>query len=542
MTTDLPPGFVLESDLPPGFVIEPERSLTDRALRMAGNFGAGFNQAAVNTLTAIPEAVAGGMRWAGLPAPPAGTYQQAAQGALDYAIGPAPTPETTGERFAHGAGRGVADAASVFMPATALAGATRAGTTANAVRQALAASPALQVASGAAGGGVAEATDSPLAGLAASLAVPVAATAAQGMAARLRAPVTNHLDPRQQELVRVLQDEGITLRPSQATGSKTLSQIEEVIGRFPGAIDRFAVQTQKQQKDLNRAVARYMGENADTVTPEVLERARDRIGQVFDDVLARNKIVPDQQLVADVQKTVNDYVLQLPSQQKPQFPRYVDDLLEFLTNPNKPEMPAEALQNIRSRMTKQIASLKGPNADTMYRGALEGLRDALDDAMTRQAQPGDATLWRNARRQYAALSAIEGAVARDSGGDIKPNALAQALMTGRRREYARGLGQMDELAKAASEFLPQQIPNSGTPERAFWLGALLTPVGAAGGAAGANVAQRALESKAAARWLTAQRPQTASQVSPELMAAILLQNRERLKPSIDEALGLLPAR
>jgi hypothetical protein len=118
----------------------PQRSTAEMATRLAGNVGAGFNRSAVETVTALPELVSTGFRKLGIPAPDAGFYTNKLQSGVDAVLGAPPQPETTAEKFAHGAGRGAADAMSIAIPAAATAR-MASGPVTRGVAQALSAAP-----------------------------------------------------------------------------------------------------------------------------------------------------------------------------------------------------------------------------------------------------------------------------------------------------------------------------------------------------------------------------------------------------------------
>ena len=88
------------------------------------------------------------------------------------------------ERGLYGVGHGVGDALSMAVPAGVVANATKAGTLTNGVARTLASSPVLQAVSAGTGEGVGEATQNPLLGLAAGLAVPTAKAGYDYVAAR----------------------------------------------------------------------------------------------------------------------------------------------------------------------------------------------------------------------------------------------------------------------------------------------------------------------------------------------------------------------
>ena len=308
---------------------QPERSIGMQALR-AGEFASrGFMDKTAETLGAVPDLVARGMRAVGLPAPGPGFYTDKIKSGMD-ALGrtiSAPVnavlpefgpnaPENAVERGAYGAGGGAADAASVFLPAAAVARSAQAGSLTQRTAQALSAQPVAQTAAGVAGGGVGEATDNPLYGLAAALAVPAGAAGLR----RAASPVANQLTPEQHRLAQIAQQEGINLTAGQRTGSRPLQALESTFATLPGTAGPQQAINQTQRQQFNRAALGRAGINADSATPDVLAAAQRRLGNEFQHLSASTTVdLNDQQFLRDLADTTARYANKLPSQMREVF-------------------------------------------------------------------------------------------------------------------------------------------------------------------------------------------------------------------------------
>jgi len=179
--------------------LSAERGIAGEALRK-GELGArGFVDAVTETAAAIPEIAASVPRGINyltdlvspnipnIPVPPPGYYGQQLRRGLSApgrAVGlsvqqMAPKvmagPMTAADKTAYGTGRGAGAAASIFAPAAGLAQTVRQGSLTQSALAELAKQKALQTAAGVTGGVVEQRTDSPVAGMAASMAVPFAA-------------------------------------------------------------------------------------------------------------------------------------------------------------------------------------------------------------------------------------------------------------------------------------------------------------------------------------------------------------------------------
>ena len=211
---------------------------------IAENVAKGFSDKAIGAIGGIPDLVASGMRGVGLPAPAEGYYTDALHSgynalgrAMDAPISAmigrdqsaAARAPTMAEKIAYGFGSGAGDAATFIVPGAALARMAPAGSLAANVGRAAAASPAMQVAGSALGGGVSEATDSNAAGLAAALALPLAAAAGR----RIVTPVGRQLAPEEQRLANLAEQNGIRLTAGQATGSVPLRAAESSFTQLP---------------------------------------------------------------------------------------------------------------------------------------------------------------------------------------------------------------------------------------------------------------------------------------------------------------------
>lgn len=521
---------------------QPDRG--NVALRSVGQFGAGFNERLAQTVGALPDLVASGLRGVGVPTSAPGQYTEwARQGIRALTGGDMPAPETTTERVARGAGSGLADAATVLVPAARVAQATApavgaAPSMTNRVATTLAAQPALQATSGMVGGAVGEATDNPLLGTAAAVAVPVAAS----LARRAVTPVQTPVDPVRAQLADAARREGITLRPGQETGSRALQNVEAAFATLPTTSGAEARVLGKQADDFTRAVLRRAGIDSNRATPEVLASADSSIGGRIGELTARR---PAQFTPAIEQRyldLIDDVSRNAPPEVRERVLNRLDDVMALVQKGGA--MDGRAVQELDSAIGAQIRG-----ADGNIRRYLRGVQDVLRDSVTASAwQAGardDIRNLRESRRQFANLVRIENAMASPGAqvaeGVVSPNALRAAVSQGDRRGAAMGRGDMAELSRIGQAFIRPSIANSGTAERTM-MANLLTGGGIGGGAAilgadpvtavgtaaatlaGPRVAQAAYNTPLVQRWLTNRLAQgSGPQFNRELAAALLAQ-------------------
>lgn len=308
-----------------------------------------------------------------------------------------------------------------------------------------------------------------LAGAAGSLA-PVAAS-------RLVTPLP--ISPERQAMVSTLKNEGVDLTAGQATGRKSLQYAENELG---GAAAQSAYE--KQGEQFTKAVLNRAGIDASRATPGVIDQGFNQIGQQFDNLAARNTLVPDTKLATDLRSTVQDYFSLVPDSQR--APVVADVVRDIASNGGKP-MAGDAYQALSSR----LARAERGTSDPQVKSALQGVKGALDDAMQRsiaKTNPSDLGAWQQVRNQYKNMLVIEKAATaageNAAQGIISPSALRNATVNQSRRAYARGQGDFAQLARAG-EATMKALPQSGTAPRTAVrnLGTGLSSIlGAAGGA------------------------------------------------------------
>lgn len=398
----------------------------------------------------------------------------------DAAVGSMPPPQTTGEKLAYGAGHGVGDAASIFVPAGAIANTAKQGTMAQGLASTLSKQPILQAAAGAAGGGVGEATDNPLLGLAAALAVPAGYAAAR----RFVSPDLVRLGDLERSIVAAAKKHGIPLNLEQQTGNKTVGAINSVLRKLPFSGDMAQNADDATRAAFNRAVLRQAGIDAKAATPEVLDDGFRVLGRSFDDLIARTpEIRLDQKFFSSIDDVVNSYGRRLPSNVSGVFQSFVDDLntaRQAMNSGGRVSIDGDTYRRIYSDMARVIRT----SNDRELVGAVGRLRGALDDAMTASVPKELAESWKDVRRAYATLTSIAKAVAKgpqgaEATGNIPFGAFRNEVRGRDPVSYARGKGPLNELARIGG-YLSDKVPDSGTAQRTF-IGNVLTGGGVGSG-------------------------------------------------------------
>lgn len=345
--------------------------------------------------------------------------------------------------------------------------------------------------------------------------------AAQGVAntiGRAVRPVRATLPAQTERLAGVADAAGIPLNAAQRSGSKPLKVLDSVLDYLPFTGDKQAALKDAQKAAWQKSLLAEAGENADTATPDVMGRIKDRIGGEFRRLSAAYQMPVDNELLNALAKVEGDYLKRLPVNQRPIVQSYIDDLTGSNT------VPGEIYQSTRSMLQRQSDGLL--RSDPVTAGALKEIRDAVDDAMGRAVQaggkPDDAAAWQAARKQWKVMRAIESSVD-GIDGNISPKKFANEWRRKAKDAMVYGKGSQDvsDIARVGKAFIADNVPNSGTAQRQMWqnlltggglgtvgglsLAGAIPPLALASAAAGAATplaAQKLLWSPAGARYLT----------------------------------------
>lgn len=295
-------------------------------------------------------------------------------------------------------------------------------------------------------------------------------------------------------MVQALKGEGVTsLTAGQKTGNEGLRYMESAASAAPMAGGGAAKIQGEGQRQFTEAVMRRAGAGPDA-SPEVLAANQERLGRTFDDLSARNSVKADPQLATDLGQTLREYDKVLPAAQKQIVGNLATDIVDKFTAGGG-VMSGVDYQAARSRLSKMSKNATGKDDD--FADALRGMRDALDNGMSRSVSPADREAWLTARKEYGAQKTIETAASRageaTAEGQITPPNLRNTVAAKDRGAYARGSGDFAELARAGASVMTP-LPNSGTAQRMNAFNILGILNGATAGAIPA-VTGRALMSK-----------------------------------------------
>lgn len=306
--------------------------------------------------------------------------------------------------------------------------------------------------------------------------------AGQGIASglgRVASAAKQKLSGPVQQSIEMARNAGIPLHLSQVTDSRFLKGAGSVANSLP--FSGAAKAGRKQQEAFNRAIGRSFGvEDGATLSDDVMQVARSRIGAIYDDVYSRNNVTLDEQALSKLAALERSASRNLPPNEALVVKNQIDDIL------NATQDGAMSGHQYQAFRTDRLLPMES-GGRTFQSALIREVRRALDDAAFRSVGPEDAKALGIARRQYRNMKTAEKALGQVAGaqGNVRPAALWPIV------NQSRGAtSEMRELAKIGQNVLKDPIPNSGTPERELIL--RLMGLGGAGALGGAPLSTLAM--------------------------------------------------
>ena len=118
----------------------------------------------------------------------------------------------------------------------------------------------------------------------------------------------NPLNPERQAAVETLRQAGVEPTAGMVTGSPAIRRAESTLGNAPFAGAAYSRGYDRVMSAFTRFVGRSFGEDTDRITPEVLQNARDRLGNQFERAAENMSIVHDRQFGDDLSGVSRDFM------------------------------------------------------------------------------------------------------------------------------------------------------------------------------------------------------------------------------------------
>lgn len=226
-------------------------------------------------------------------------------------------------------------------------------------------------------------------------------------------------------------------------------------------------QRDRVQGAFNRAVGKTFGADADSLTPEVIDQAKSRMGSEFDRIWGRNAVhvdVPMAEKLAAMKKEVE----RLPQGDA----KRLDDWLADIASKTKqtPEgdfiIEGETANLLQSKLRQQAEKASG-----YMREALTDLRRIVLDGFNRNVSPEDAAALAKNMRQYRAFKTVqplleksEAGVAARVTGDVPAGLLPEAV----RQSYGSRIADSPfaDLSQIGSQYVADRVARTGGSARA----------------------------------------------------------------------------
>jgi len=274
---------------------------------------------------------------------------------------------------------------------------------------------------------------------------------------RIAAPVQNTLAPIAQKAVDTLRGAGVPLDLAQATGSPFWNRVRSSLGDNVFTSGAQQEMRDTQQQAFNTAVLKTMGADGSAATPDVMGATRNRLNDVMADILDRNSAqVSDDTLgrLASIQGSA------LENEKGP-----VAKIINRITDSIGPDgsIPGQVAYGIKKDLD-MMASSPDSTLAKLARDTRSAVMDAVNGSLSGEDQQAFAT----ARGQMRNMFAVEPAIDKAGTGNISPMRLAAALGTAKNRSasvYGYGPQELNDLARAGAQLLPDKLPNSGTAAR-----------------------------------------------------------------------------
>lgn len=304
--------------------------------------------------------------------------------------------------------------------------------------------------------------------------------------------IARAVSPKVAPAVKKLRDEGVDLTMGQIVGAKggvlgkSIKGVEDRLSGLPFVGDAINSSRRKGVESFNRAVVnralKPIGETLPDDVPighDAIRYAGDRLSKAYRDLLPSLNAKLDRTFATRV--NVLRQASDLADPQAKRLEAIIQDDLGRAFDPKTGRANGRALKRLDEKLGDYAAGWgKADDPDVRALGTAVGdLRDQVK-ALIRRNNPKAAGRLRQIDNGWANIVRAETAAKNSADGVFSPNqfnaAVRQSDRSIRKRGVARGTALMQDLAKAGSEVLPSQVPDSGTAGR------IATALAATGGA------------------------------------------------------------
>lgn len=311
-------------------------------------------------------------------------------------------------------------------------------------------------------------------------AVPAVAAAGSG----LKQAAIPKIDKAIKPLAQRARDLGIPLRADQTSPTKIRKTLQKVTQEVPGSgADNFE---ETQRRAFTKAVARTIGEEAEDLSPDTVNRFVERNSDTFEKLVGDRVIsvdLNDVNKIAGLRKSV-DKTLGITSRDAKILSKEIKAVSDQLSNG---PLTGKKIANIRSDILKK-STAAGPGKQ-IFSDMLERIDDITKKSLTDEGKDQLA----QARRQYRNFKTIEPLLEEATDGLINPVKLMNRVKSSKYIKASRsevGDDDLVDLARIGKQFLPKAGGSDTFQKSALALGAVSTPGAVYGIATGDNAMDR----------------------------------------------------
>lgn len=265
---------------------------------------------------------------------------------------------------------------------------------------------------------------------------------------------------------------GIDLSIDQIAPSKVRDTVQKISQNIPGSgVDAFQ---EKQTTQWMRGVAKTLGEDADNLAPEVIQKYLKRAGTDFESALANKTITFEQKDINALADVAAMAKRKVSTGLADVVQNNVDDVLDNLSkfsvkNGGRRDVPGEKLASLRSQLLADLPSIEGG-----ARQQVAKIIDKIDEVVDRALSPAEVKKLANARLQWRNFRTLEPLLEKSPDGMINPTQLMQKVASSKYIKASRkkvGEDDLVDLARIGKQFLPKK-GGSDTAQKLIGAGAV----------------------------------------------------------------------
>lgn len=222
-----------------------------------------------------------------------------------------------------------------------------------------------------------------------------------------------------------------------------------------------------QQAWLNREVGKTFGVNADRLTPEVIQGAKDNFDNAYTQIWKNNILKVDDATLKSFNE-VKKSASMLPAGERARVGGMLKDLQQQVQKGEGGAfIPGEVAQRYRTKITEMESLSSG-----FLKKDLSNLKKAIDASFKNSVSAADAQLLKQTDKQYKAYKTVseilnkgELGVAGREAGDIPAALLPEAV----RKSYPSNSGktELGRLSALGSKFMVDRVARTGGSTRAL---------------------------------------------------------------------------